>query len=89
MYVDKPKQKALAYTSGLLLLAGYGIPRMPEIHPGIAGSFVVLWILFTALTIAANIYFLVGADKERSKMLEEKDNEVTILDEPVQRRRAY
>jgi hypothetical protein len=89
MHFRKTKQKAVAYTVSLILLAVYGIPRMPKIHPGLGGSFVTLWILFVALAIAANVYFLVGADRERSRMLEVTESKAVVPDTERQRRRAY
>lgn len=71
--VPKTKQRALVYTSCILALLAYGVPKLPALHEGISGTFSALWILFAALAVAANVYFLVGADKERSRMLEVKD----------------
>jgi hypothetical protein len=89
IYTAKPKQKAMAYTAALILLSVYGIPRMPKIHPGLGGTFVTLWILFAALAVAANIYFLVGADKERSRMLEVTDSVAAAPVIQEQHRRAF
>lgn len=69
-YVPNPKNRAIIYTCAVLALAVYGIPRLPSLRPGLAGTFSTVWILFAALAIASNLYFLSGADKERSKMLE-------------------
>ncbi len=66
------RRTAFIYTCALIALGVYAIPNLlPELHPGIAGSFSVLWILFAGLALAANLYFLFGADRERSRMLEE------------------
>lgn len=85
------RRTALIYTCALIALGVYAIPNLlPELHPGIAGSFSVLWILFAGLALAANLYFLFGADKERSRMLEEIETyqvpEVKV--EPADRARA-
>jgi len=68
--LTRPKQRAVVYTCCALALVAYGVPKIPALHPGIGGTFTALWILFAALAIAANMYFLVGADRERSRMLE-------------------
>jgi hypothetical protein len=33
----------------------------------------MVWILFAVLALAANLYFMLGADEERKHMLEERD----------------
>jgi uncharacterized membrane protein len=68
--VPKAKNKALVYTCALLAIGVYGVPRIPGLYPGLAGTFSMVWILFAVLALAANVYFLVGADRERSRMLE-------------------
>jgi len=64
--------RALIYLSSLIALVVYAIPKLPRLQPGIAGSFSMLWILLVCVAIAANLYFLVGADVERRRMLEEQ-----------------
>ncbi|WP_211230644.1 hypothetical protein [Alicyclobacillus herbarius] len=67
------RRRALVYATALIALGAYGIPRLPSLQPGLAGTFALLWILFLGLGVAANLYFVFGADKERSRMLEEMD----------------
>ncbi|QQE78034.1 hypothetical protein [Alicyclobacillus sp. SO9] len=67
------RRNTFIYICALIAMLAYGIPRIPALKPGLAGSFSAVWILFCALAIAANVYFFVGADKERSRMLEELD----------------
>ncbi|MCL6517661.1 MAG: hypothetical protein K6T67_11990 [Alicyclobacillus sp.] len=76
--VPHARNRALVYSCALVGLTAYALPRLPELKPGLGGTFTVLWILVTALALSANIYFLVGADKERSRMLEELE----ILPQP-------
>jgi hypothetical protein len=93
--VPNGKNKAFVYVCAVIALGIYGIPKIPSLHPGIGGTFSMIWILFGVLALAANTYFLVGADKERSRMLEthaiksqgprEPSNERSDTD----RRRAY
>lgn len=92
--VPNGKNKAFVYVCAIIALGIYGIPKIPSLHPGMGGTFSMVWILFGVLALAANMYFLVGADKERSRMLEtyainsrsasERTNEVD-----TERRRAH
>ncbi|WDL95590.1 hypothetical protein [Alicyclobacillus sp. ALC3] len=70
MTVSSPRRRAVVYTCALIALGVYGVPRLPELHHGLGGTFSVLWILFAGLAVAANLYFLFGADRERSRDLE-------------------
>ncbi|MCL6626983.1 hypothetical protein [Alicyclobacillus shizuokensis] len=67
------RRRAMVYAGALVALGVYGIPRLPGLHPGLAGTFALVWILFLGLGIAANLYFVFGADRERVRMLEEMD----------------
>jgi hypothetical protein len=73
--VHHAKRRAFANTCAIVALSVYGIPRIPRLHPGLDGTFSTVWILFAALAVAANLYFLVGADKERSQQLERQEAE--------------
>lgn len=68
--------KAFIYICCLVALCVYGIPRIPTLQHGIAGTFSSVWILFAGLALAANLYFFLGADKERSRMLEEQESKI-------------
>ncbi|WP_367306938.1 hypothetical protein [Alicyclobacillus acidocaldarius] len=59
------------YGLAALALAAYGVPRLPKLQHGLAGTFSALWLLLLALYMAANLYFLLGADRERARQLEE------------------
>jgi predicted anti-sigma-YlaC factor YlaD len=65
------RRRTLFYACAILAIMVYAIPRLPSLKPGLAGTFTLLWILFAGLAVAANLYFVFGADKERSRMLEE------------------
>ncbi|MDQ0191496.1 hypothetical protein JI721_03395 [Alicyclobacillus cycloheptanicus] len=67
------RRRAIVYTCALVALVAYGLPRIPALQHGLGGSFSVIWILFAGLAIAANLYFVVGADRERSRILEERE----------------
>ncbi|MBX6351970.1 MAG: hypothetical protein IRZ10_01445 [Thermoflavifilum sp.] len=77
-HVPYARQRAITYTCCLLAILVYAIPRIPPLAHGIAGTFSFLWILFAALAVAANVYFLVGADQERSRMLEARAEGIRI-----------
>lgn len=66
------RRRALVYLAALIAMAIYAIPQLPKLQTGLPGTFSMLWILFLALAIAANTYFMVGADVERRRMLEEQ-----------------
>ncbi len=59
------------YGLAALALAAYGVPRLPKLEHGVAGTFSALWLLLLALYIGANLYFWLGADRERARQLEE------------------
>ncbi|GGJ11487.1 hypothetical protein GCM10010885_21010 [Alicyclobacillus cellulosilyticus] len=69
----RSRVRSFVYACALLSLLAYGVPRLPALRPGWAGTFSMLWILFAGLAFAANVYFAVGADRERSRMLAEKE----------------
>jgi len=68
--VPNAKNRAIVYSCALIALGAYAIPRLPRLEHGLPGTFSMIWILFALLAFSANIYFMVGADKERSRMLE-------------------
>ncbi|KPV39912.1 hypothetical protein [Alicyclobacillus ferrooxydans] len=71
-HVPHARNRAVVYTCAVVSMVAYAIPRIPKLEHGVAGTFSMVWILFAVLALAANIYFLVGADKERSRMLESR-----------------
>lgn len=70
------KRRAFVYVCSLLALLIYALPRLPKLAHGISGTFSFLWILFASLALAANLYFLVGADRERSRLLSTRFQDV-------------
>lgn len=84
MQKQRPSQRtALIYALALVALLAYALPRIPALRPGLPGTFSVLWIIFAGLALAANVYFFVGADKERSKMLEELETKKPMEDDAL------
>lgn len=72
--VPNARNRAVVYTCALVAMGAYAVPRIPKLQHGLPGSFSMVWILFALLALAANVYFMVGADKERSRMLEARRN---------------
>jgi len=68
--VRHPKSRAFIYFCAILALMFYAVPKIPALHRGLGGTFSMVWILFAGLALSANLYFMVGADKERSQLLE-------------------
>ncbi|GMA64818.1 hypothetical protein NZD89_05475 [Alicyclobacillus fastidiosus] len=71
--ITNSRQKAFVYTCALIGLTVYGVPRLPRLEHGLAGTFTLVWLLFVALCVGANLYFLFGADKERKRLLEQQE----------------
>lgn len=70
--VANGRQKSFVYTCALIGLTIYGVPQLPKLQHGLAGTFTALWLLFVALSVGANLYFLFGTDKERKRILDEQ-----------------
>jgi hypothetical protein len=88
-YVPNAKSRAFVYVCALIALLAYAIPRIPSLKPGLGGTFSMVWLLFVALAVASNLYFLFGADKERSKMLEVREITRERPSDEGERRRAF
>jgi hypothetical protein len=86
------RRKLFVYTCTIVAMVAYALPKLPQLHHGLDGSFAMLWIMFAALAVAANVYFLVGADRERSRMLEQREQTDDLLAQsqpPLVRRRSF
>lgn len=81
LYRAGGRRRAFVYVCAIAAMMVYSIPRLPKLQPGVAGSFAMLWILFAGVALAANLYFLFGADKERSKMLAVKAQGIVVHEE--------
>jgi hypothetical protein len=68
--VSNARNRAIVYASSLLALGIYALPKIPALQPGLSGTFSMVWILFAILALASNLYFMFGADQERSRLLE-------------------
>lgn len=49
---------------GLAMLF-YAIPQLPGLSWSAAGIFSAVWLAFGILAVGANLYYLIGVDKER------------------------
>ncbi|WAH37927.1 hypothetical protein [Alicyclobacillus dauci] len=86
--ITNGRQKAFIYTCALVGLTVYGVPKMPPLTHGLSGTFTASWLLFVALCVGANLYFLFGADKERKRLLEEQEVSVASTEEPLHQQRV-
>ena len=50
-------------TIGLAMLF-YAMPNLPDVEASLQGAFTVLWLMFAMLIIGANLYHLIGVDRE-------------------------
>lgn len=75
--VSHGKEKAVMYTCALLGLSVYAVPKLPHLTHGLPGTFSALWILTVAVVVAANLYFALGADRERKQLLEQQSAQTT------------
>jgi hypothetical protein len=58
------RKSFICLAMGLVMLF-YAMPRLPDVTLSEEGLFTVLWLLFSLLFIGANLYMLIGVDKER------------------------
>ncbi len=70
MAMFRPTKRVRPGVSGLYVLAVLGIlyvmlPRLPHFLRGQAGVFTIVWVSFALLVMGANLWFVLGADKER------------------------
>lgn len=65
----KQKKALLSFVyMGLgLAMLFYAIPQLPKLSATAAGVFSVVWLLFGILVVGANLYYLIGVDRERKR----------------------
>jgi len=48
-----------------IAMVGFGVPRLPHFKVAESGLFDVLWLAFALLIVGANLFYLMGVDKEK------------------------
>ncbi|MFC4767793.1 hypothetical protein [Effusibacillus consociatus] len=71
---QKQALRSFVYMGLGLAVLFYAIPQLPEVSWSAGGVFSVVWLLFGVLIIAANLYYLIGVDKERKRRLQHQRN---------------
>lgn len=61
----KSTMRSFVYLTIGLAMLFYALPHMPEVTASLEGVFTLSWTGFAMLIIAANLYYLVGVDRER------------------------
>ncbi|PWK13862.1 hypothetical protein [Tumebacillus permanentifrigoris] len=61
----KHTMRAFVYLTVGLAMLFYALPRVPDVTMDIRGVFTISWLAFAMLFIGANLYYLIGVDKER------------------------
>ncbi|BCJ88014.1 hypothetical protein [Effusibacillus dendaii] len=62
--------RSFVYMGLGLAILFYAIPQLPKFSWTLAGLFSVIWLLFGILVVGANLYYLIGVDKERRRRQE-------------------
>ncbi|WP_018132004.1 hypothetical protein [Effusibacillus pohliae] len=63
----KQALRSFVYMGLGLAMLFYAIPQLPKLSWSLAGAFSVVWLLFGVLAVGANLYYLIGVDKERKR----------------------
>lgn len=58
-------KKSLLYLAIALGMIIYAIPRLPVLTLTEEGLFTLLWLSYALLALGANLYFLMGVDRDR------------------------
>ncbi|MGZ4032765.1 MAG: hypothetical protein ACXVDJ_09510 [Tumebacillaceae bacterium] len=56
--------RAFIYLTLGLAMLFFALPRLPHVTASVEGAFTVSWLLFAMLIVGANLYYLVGADRD-------------------------
>lgn len=62
---QKRTMRAFVYLTVGLAMLFYALPRIPDVTMSSRGAFTIMWLAFAMLFIGANLYYLIGVDKER------------------------
>ncbi|KEO82080.1 hypothetical protein [Tumebacillus flagellatus] len=69
----KQTMRAFVYLTVGLAMLFYALPRVPDVTMDLHGAFTICWLAFAMLCIGANLYHLIGVDKERQKRRRQSD----------------
>lgn len=61
----KQTLRSFVYLTIGLAMMFYALPNMPDVTMSLAGAFTVSWLAFALLMISANLYYLIGVDREQ------------------------
>lgn len=64
---QKQALRSFIYMGLGLAMLFYAIPQLPSLSWSAEGVFTVVWLLFGILVVGANLYYLIGVDKERKR----------------------
>jgi hypothetical protein len=64
---QKQTMRSFVYLTMGLAMLFYALPNLPTVTFSIAGVFTASWLCFALLIVGANLYYLIGADKEQQK----------------------
>ncbi|MBL0386249.1 hypothetical protein JJB07_06230 [Tumebacillus sp. ITR2] len=88
----KQTMRAFVYLTAGLAMLFYALPRVPDVTMDISGAFTISWLAFAMLFIGANLYYLIGVDKERQSRRRRNDwlyRTLRNVREPVAGKRQY
>jgi TRAP-type mannitol/chloroaromatic compound transport system permease small subunit len=54
----------------------YAVPKLPAFSLSAAGFFTLVWLLFALLVIGANLYYLIGVDRESRQETEIEEQQM-------------
>jgi hypothetical protein len=56
--------RAFVYLTLGLAMLFFALPRLPHVTMSLEGAFTLSWLLFAMLIVGANLYYLIGADRD-------------------------
>jgi hypothetical protein len=56
--------RAFVYLTLGLAMLFWALPNLPAVTLSAKGAFTISWLLLALLTISANLYYLIGVDRE-------------------------
>jgi hypothetical protein len=64
--------RAFVYLTLGLAMLFWALPNLPAVTLSLQGVFTVSWLLLVLLTISANLYYLIGVDREEQAMSKQR-----------------